>query len=242
MSNGKVFITGIGCPNMGFESEILKSVSVGIQFNFVDWISRNQAYTKLGMISTDQQEIKKMAEISSQAHNSGICLIFKHQHCIYNHLWDIQKAVREVKSWSFFEKIEAIRLPGNCELNLADVQTIPLIKCMDGRSTLPAIEFFKKTIGVEVRLFTRPGPDGLLVEPSLVSNRLLREIRTSYGNHLPDTLGVSGHHDCKGNPVSDEAHLCNLNHAVSTAKKWGEFKRVIPIFVNENWEAQTVLP
>lgn len=242
MSNGGIFLTAIGCPNMGFESEIIKSVPSDIKFSFVDWISRNQAYTKLGIVSTEQQEIKEMAKISSQAHNSVICLIFKHQHCIYNHLWDIQKAVREVKSWNFFDKIETIRLPGNCEINMADIQTIPLIKCMDGRSNMPAIRFFQNTLGAEVRLFTYPGANSLLVEPSFKSNQILRHIKDSYSCFLPDTLGISGHHDCRGNPVDNETHLLHLGHAASTAKKWGEFKQIIPIFVNENWEAQPVLP
>jgi hypothetical protein len=118
------------------------------------------------------------------------------------------------------------------------------INCMDGRVQLPVIEWVKNNCHVDyVDMITEPGPDKLVsigqgAELASIRSRLL----ISLNKHGSDTLIISGHDDCAGNPVNKEVHLKHIRQAVEVVRAWNlPIKQIIGIWVNGEWQVEQVI-
>ena len=98
-----------------------------------------------------------------------------------------------------------------------------VIKCMDGRTHIPVINYVVSKYDVDfVDLITEPGPNKILAEgvdlATIQSIRKRAEI--SIHKHRTKIVAVVGHHDCAGNPASDEDQRVHLLKAAQTIKTW----------------------
>jgi len=98
-----------------------------------------------------------------------------------------------------------------------------VIKCMDGRTHIPVINYVVSKYGVDfVDLITEPGPNKILAEgvdlATIQSIRKRAEI--SIHKHRTKIVAVVGHHDCAGNSASDEDQKVHLLKAAQTIKTW----------------------
>jgi hypothetical protein len=108
---------------------------------------------------------------------------------------------------------------------------------MDGRCQAEAISLAKATFGVDaIDNITEPGIDGILAgadHPLLSSEKrteLVAWIRDKAGvsvnGHQSTQALITGHCDCKGNPVDLESHMDHLRAARLEVMGWGIFAEV----------------
>lgn len=116
------------------------------------------------------------------------------------------------------------------------------INCMDGRVQLPVIQWVTETHGVHfVDMVTEPGADGALARRCMDRTLAIQErVRLSVQAHGSRLVVVVGHHDCAGNPVSDEEHLEHIRQAVAVVRSWALPAKVIGLWVGRNWWAEPV--
>lgn len=112
------------------------------------------------------------------------------------------------------------------------------ISCMDGRVQLPTHKWLMKKYGLDyIDTITEPGPDKLL---SLGTEAQVESIKArvliSVNAHGSETILISGHHDCAGNPVSREEHIKMVRKCVYILKGWNlPVKNVIGAWIDDNW-------
>jgi hypothetical protein len=111
------------------------------------------------------------------------------------------------------------------------------INCIDGRTTQPVTDWLKLNLLVNyVDLVTIPGPDKALIQSDAdLSERAKRDALVSVNAHHSQVIAIAGHHDCAGNPVSDEQHKAMIRQAAQAIQDWQLGVRVIGLFVNSSW-------
>ncbi len=80
------------------------------------------------------------------------------------------------------------------------------INCMDGRAQLPVFHYMKDHFNVDhVDMITEPGANGVLSsrQDPVKLESIIARVNISLDVHKSVGIGVVGHHDCAGNPVSD---------------------------------------
>ena len=117
------------------------------------------------------------------------------------------------------------------------------INCIDGRTQIPVIRYMKENYGVDfVDMITEPGVDKLISEGK--DNSVLSAIRKKVGisveKHSSCVIAVVGHHDCAGNPVSDEEHIKHISNAVDVVKSWWSDVKVVGLWINSRWEVEKI--
>ncbi len=118
-----------------------------------------------------------------------------------------------------------------------------VINCMDGRIQLPVIRYLQTRFNCEfVDNVTEPGPNRLLAEQQnqMVIESILQRVRISVEKHGSTQIAVVGHHDCAGNPVSKEEQWQHIKKAVQFVANQFPNAEVIGLWVNEQWEVQTL--
>lgn len=113
------------------------------------------------------------------------------------------------------------------------------INCMDGRAQKPVIEYLEKNFGARyVDMITEPGPNKLIAEgtdEALIEN-LKKKVGISVEKHLSDLIVIAAHHDCAGNPVSEEAQKEHLKKAIEVVSSWNfPVKKIIALWLDENF-------
>ena len=58
--------------------------------------------------------------------------------------------------------------------------------------------------------------------------------------HGSKVVAVAGHHDCAGNPVTEEEHRRHILRAVETVRSWGFPVTIVGLWVNSNWQVEVV--
>lgn len=118
-----------------------------------------------------------------------------------------------------------------------------VINCMDGRTQLPVNTWVKKKYGVDhVDTVTEPGPNGILAknEDQAILDSMKRRVTISVEKHGSKVVAVVGHHDCAGNPVSEETNKKQIKQAMKTIKKWGFPVELVGLWVNEDWRVEEI--
>ena len=118
-----------------------------------------------------------------------------------------------------------------------------VINCMDGRVQLPVIEYMKQRFEVDyVDDITEPGPNRILAErddeTSLRS--ILNCLQVSVKKHQSVGVAVVGHHDCAGNPVSQEKQMEHLREAARFLRGKYAHLPIIALWVDERWKVREV--
>jgi len=116
-----------------------------------------------------------------------------------------------------------------------------VINCMDGRVQVPVVRYLQERAGVDyVDVITEPGPVAALArwEEDEILRSIRRRVDISREAHGSTTLAVVAHHDCAGNPVSDEEQLEQLRAAAGNLKRAYPDLEIIPLWVDAKWEVE----
>ena len=118
-----------------------------------------------------------------------------------------------------------------------------VITCMDGRVQEPVRLWAMKEFGVDfVDTITEPGVDLQLNENLIWQDDKIRSrLEISVHKHGSKNVAVVGHHDCAGNPVSEEKHRQMIQGAVDRIRTWKLPVRVVGLWVGEDWKPQVVV-
>jgi carbonic anhydrase len=113
------------------------------------------------------------------------------------------------------------------------------VNCMDGRVQIPVITYLQRRFDATyVDMITEPGPNRLLADqtdPALVESIITR-VKISIEAHGSGGVAVVGHHDCAGNPASEEEQSLQTKNAVRLLRKECPGTEIIGLWLNENWE------
>lgn len=113
------------------------------------------------------------------------------------------------------------------------------INCMDGRVQVPIITYLQERFGAaHVDVVSEPGPNRLLAgttDPGTVES-ILKRVNISVEKHHSKGIAVIGHHDCAGNPASEEEQRLHTKEAVMMLRKKYPGIEIIGLWVDENWE------
>ena len=111
------------------------------------------------------------------------------------------------------------------------------LNCIDGRTQIPVIKWFKENLDVDyVDLITEPGMDKVLSQSQWIETERLREkVIISITAHNSNIVAVVGHYDCAANPVSDCKHFRDIVASTYIVKSWGLPVRVVGLWVDEFW-------
>lgn len=116
------------------------------------------------------------------------------------------------------------------------------INCIDGRTQRPVSEWIRIQFSVDyVDTITQPGPEAALTRGPANAIEVMRQnVGVSVQAHQSRLLAVAAHHECAGNPVSDDEHKAQVRAACEVIAKWGFPARIVGLWVNEWWQVEVV--
>lgn len=115
------------------------------------------------------------------------------------------------------------------------------LNCMDGRVQLPVIHWIKEEHGVEyVDMITEPGIDGMLADTRVSIGTIEEKLKISIVKNNASIIFVAGHHDCKGNLVSDDEHKNHITAAVTRLKAEFTGINILGLWVNQEWKVELI--
>ena len=119
-----------------------------------------------------------------------------------------------------------------------------VINCMDGRVQLPVIKFMQKRFNAEyVDSITEAGPNLILSEGKNIDSiqGILNRLEISVKKHNSIGIGIVGHHDCAGNPTTQDNQIAQIHKAIKLLRKQYENIDIIGLWVDKNWEVHEVV-
>ena len=115
------------------------------------------------------------------------------------------------------------------------------LNCMDGRVQLPVLHWIKENYHVDfVDVITEAGMDNVLSNQQDITE-VLRSITISVDMNKSTRLFVVGHYDCRGNPIEEGLHRQEIIDSVKRLKKHWPGLEIVGLWVNKNWQVETVL-
>jgi hypothetical protein len=116
------------------------------------------------------------------------------------------------------------------------------INCIDGRTQRPVSEWIRIQFSVDyVDTITQPGPEAALTRGPASAIEVMRQnVGVSVQAHKSQLIAVAAHHECAGNPVSDDEHKAQVRAACEVIAKWGFPARIVGLWVNEWWQVEVV--
>ena len=116
------------------------------------------------------------------------------------------------------------------------------INCIDGRTQRPVSEWIRIQFSVDyVDTITQPGPEAALTRGPASAIEVMRQnVDVSVQAHQSQLIAVAAHHECAGNPVSDDEHKAQVRAACEVIAKWGFPARIVGLWVNEWWQVEVV--
>jgi carbonic anhydrase len=116
------------------------------------------------------------------------------------------------------------------------------INCMDGRVQEPVISYVKKTFKVQfVDMITEAGPVAMLQPKSTHSlSTLFNKIDISINKHQSSGIVIIAHHDCAGNPVSEEEQKKQLAKALLFLQQKYPTQKSHALWVNKDWAVEPI--
>ena len=117
------------------------------------------------------------------------------------------------------------------------------IHCMDGRIQEPLINFIKSKYNAKyIDTITEPGPCKVLsqnVKNSVIES-IDNRISISLNKHGSKIIFISGHHDCAGNPVSEDIQIKQLIASERILQLKYPNIQIVKLWINQNWEVKEV--
>ena len=114
------------------------------------------------------------------------------------------------------------------------------VSCMDGRIQFPLANWIKEKYSIDyVDVISEPGVDKKIVE-NLDLDSIKSKVGISINAHKSKLIVISGHHDCAGNPVSDDEHVSQIKRGVEIISSWGLDVQVIGVWVDASWNINSV--
>jgi len=118
-----------------------------------------------------------------------------------------------------------------------------VINCMDGRIQLPVIRYLQKRFDVDyVDTITEAGPNLILSEatnPAAVQS-ILERLEISIDNHHPTGIAIAGHHDCGGNPASEQEQIQHIQKAITFLHQHIKNIDIIGLWIDKNQDVHEV--
>jgi hypothetical protein len=117
------------------------------------------------------------------------------------------------------------------------------VNCIDGRTQLPVIHYLQERLGVDhVDMITEPGPVRATTDrPDRgLAGSTLQHTALSIGEHNSVAIAVVAHHECAGNPVSDEEQIEQLHLAADSLAKQFPALPIICLWVDDTWTVNEV--
>jgi carbonic anhydrase len=112
---------------------------------------------------------------------------------------------------------------------------------MDGRAQLPVINWIKDNYNVDyVDMITDAGMVGVLSSEKY-DIKLLKKLNISANEHGSQLVFIAGHHDCAGNPVSDDLQKKQVNISVNVIKNLAPPLKVTGLWLDENFEVSELI-
>ena len=114
------------------------------------------------------------------------------------------------------------------------------ISCIDGRIQLPIIHWLKEKYNISyVDTITNYAVDKLFSNKNSIQE-IKDNVLLSISTHGSKLIVISGHYDCIENPVSKKEHMIQIKNATSIIQSWDMKAEVIGVWVNEDWELETL--
>ena len=119
---------------------------------------------------------------------------------------------------------------------------VTAINCMDGRVQEPVLRWMTRRLAaVYVDMITEPGPNRILAsEPGPQVDSIRNRVLISVKKHGSNAVAIVGHHDCAGNPASDETQFEQVKQSASLLSSWNLGVRVLGLWVNKRWAVEVI--
>jgi len=114
---------------------------------------------------------------------------------------------------------------------------------MDGRVQIPVITYLRDRFDAEhVDIISEPGPNYLLADQpeSETVDSILKRVNISVEKHHSKGIAVIGHHDCAGNPASEDEQHLHTKEAVMMLREKYPGLEIIGLWVDENWKVSEI--
>lgn len=116
------------------------------------------------------------------------------------------------------------------------------LNCIDGRVQIPVIEWITENYGFKyVDMITKPGMDGFLSKKSSDISEIIKEIQITIDVHNSKNIFITGHYDCAGNPVDNDAHKRQIKKSVKRIKDLFNDLNVVGLWVSSNFSVTVVV-
>ncbi|MDC1141730.1 hypothetical protein OAU50_01440 [Planctomycetota bacterium] len=126
---------------------------------------------------------------------------------------------------------------------MSDKTFATVLNCMDGRVQLQVNEAVKAEFGVEfVDTITEAGIVRFVSENinAPEAKATLGSIRISLDKHGSRNIAVVAHHDCAGNPISEDKQKAQVTKAVDFLKTRFPDCTIKGMWVNSDWAVEAV--
>ena len=118
-----------------------------------------------------------------------------------------------------------------------------VVNCMDGRAQLPVIRYLQERFNAEyVDTITEPGPNLVLAkrtDEDLVQS-ILRRINISVEKHSSVGIALAAHHDCAGNPATQEEQKQHLLAGIEFLNLKYPHIPIICLWVDGDWKVHEI--
>ena len=116
------------------------------------------------------------------------------------------------------------------------------LNCIDGRTHIPVINWITANYPVDyVDLITEPGMAGVVGgSPKPLKQQILKKVEVSLAKHKSKHIFIVAHHDCKGNPVSDEKQKTQLTSAVAKIRDIYPSKKIEALWLDKSGGVHSV--
>lgn len=118
------------------------------------------------------------------------------------------------------------------------------VNCMDGRVQLPVITYLQDRFKVEhVDSVTEAGPNLILAKRTHEDEvqSILRRISISVERHSSVAIALAGHHECAGNPVTQQEQKQHLVAGIEFLRHQYRNIPVIGLWVDEKWRIHEIV-
>ena len=120
---------------------------------------------------------------------------------------------------------------------------VTVINCMDGRVQMPVNKYMIEKFDADyLDTITEAGPNKILSEgtDNILINSIKQRYEISTKKHNSKVVAIVGHHDCGGNSAIKMKQLEQIKESIALIKKWNEEVHVLGLWVDENWEVNTL--
>jgi hypothetical protein len=115
---------------------------------------------------------------------------------------------------------------------------------MDGRVQLPVIRYLQDRFGVKhVDTITEPGPNLILAKRTHeeVVQSIIGRINISVEKHSSVALALAAHHDCAGNPATQQDQEHHLVAGIEFLRRQYRNIPIIGLWVDDKWEVHEIV-